>query len=363
MCVFSDWLPTLMGLATGGTWQGSMIGATIDGIDMWDSITSGTASPRQDIVHYIDKFGNCSLQRNMIKLDIRTDAINHYKTPSHYFTRDEYPDLAAFECSHASLMFTYTDDDDSTPSPTKAKHTPTGAPTIAPTASPSTTSPTSTVTSPIPSTQSIIPVTVNPSATSLTVPPSYLPSLSGGSVDDSIDEADQPTVLLLTRYPTESSSAFYGTEAPTMPSLVFRTTLPTRSLLNPGEDDEDSEEDDATDDTNAGPGTGDDSTDVVADINVTLSVDDNSSSNSSMHNVSLIVTLLRDSRFLYSWMYIFGLYGMAALLLIVSMFYVALREMTLSKTKSRHYSGMFSLTEGTDDDEERRFLLNDSSDR
>ncbi len=36
----TDWLPTLLGLATGGEWTGSLEGNDIDGADMWDAILS-----------------------------------------------------------------------------------------------------------------------------------------------------------------------------------------------------------------------------------------------------------------------------------------------------------------------------------
>jgi arylsulfatase A-like enzyme len=49
----TDWMPTLMGLATGGTWSGSYVGAELDGNDMWAAITTHTGSPRKEIIHII----------------------------------------------------------------------------------------------------------------------------------------------------------------------------------------------------------------------------------------------------------------------------------------------------------------------
>jgi arylsulfatase B len=51
----TDWMPTLMHLATNGEWDGSYVSGTeLDGINMWDSLTSGTnKSPRTEIVHVI----------------------------------------------------------------------------------------------------------------------------------------------------------------------------------------------------------------------------------------------------------------------------------------------------------------------
>ena len=51
----TDWMPTLMGLATKNTWTGSIAGASValDGKDMWSAIVSGGASPRHEILHYV----------------------------------------------------------------------------------------------------------------------------------------------------------------------------------------------------------------------------------------------------------------------------------------------------------------------
>ncbi len=45
----TDWLPTLLGLATGGEWTGSLVGNDIDGADMWDAILS----KRHDIRSFV----------------------------------------------------------------------------------------------------------------------------------------------------------------------------------------------------------------------------------------------------------------------------------------------------------------------
>ena len=48
----TDWLPTLMGLATANTWSGSYTNAAIDGVDVWDAIISNKPSPRTATLHY-----------------------------------------------------------------------------------------------------------------------------------------------------------------------------------------------------------------------------------------------------------------------------------------------------------------------
>ena len=52
----TDWLPTLMGIATNGKWQGSLTGADIDGQDVWNAILSGkklTQDINKTVTHHI----------------------------------------------------------------------------------------------------------------------------------------------------------------------------------------------------------------------------------------------------------------------------------------------------------------------
>lgn len=78
----SDWLPTIMGLATGGAWTGSYLGNTIDGVDMWTALTTNTASPRSEIVHYLTSDGNCSYQLDMVKLIMTDNDLDGVTLPS-----------------------------------------------------------------------------------------------------------------------------------------------------------------------------------------------------------------------------------------------------------------------------------------
>ena len=68
----SDWLPTLMMVATDGAWTGSYSGATLDGVNQWDALISGTDSPRSWIVHYAYPHSSTlgSVQYGAYKLDI-----------------------------------------------------------------------------------------------------------------------------------------------------------------------------------------------------------------------------------------------------------------------------------------------------
>lgn len=71
-CLFAmnvaDWLPTLMGLATGGEWSGSMAGADLDGLDMWASLMGQSDVQHEEIVHYLDSSGSVAYQQGDKKL-------------------------------------------------------------------------------------------------------------------------------------------------------------------------------------------------------------------------------------------------------------------------------------------------------
>jgi hypothetical protein len=49
----TDWVPSLLNIATDKQWKGSYKGLTIDGVDVWDAIIKNEASPRKEIVFYV----------------------------------------------------------------------------------------------------------------------------------------------------------------------------------------------------------------------------------------------------------------------------------------------------------------------
>jgi hypothetical protein len=52
----TDWLPTLMRVATNGHWTGSLAGAEIDGVDVWDDIQNGDGSRgHKELVFYVNQ--------------------------------------------------------------------------------------------------------------------------------------------------------------------------------------------------------------------------------------------------------------------------------------------------------------------
>eukprot|EP01034_Spumella_vulgaris_P028823 gene28823-35753_t len=64
----TDWLPTLMGLATNGEWTGGFTGNAIDGSDQWTSLLTNTATAHPDIVLYLDHAGSVTFQSQGLKM-------------------------------------------------------------------------------------------------------------------------------------------------------------------------------------------------------------------------------------------------------------------------------------------------------
>lgn len=55
----TDWLPTLYGLAGGN----SSTLRNVDGFNMWDTLSSGHKSPRQELLHNIHSSGGAAAMR------------------------------------------------------------------------------------------------------------------------------------------------------------------------------------------------------------------------------------------------------------------------------------------------------------
>jgi hypothetical protein len=112
-----DWLPTLMGVATNNQWDKPLSGKSIDGINMWDSLTNPSFSSlsiekqneRQhtEIVHYLgDQTESPDLsciQFNNMKYhkEIRQENIT-FPTTKYY--HDYHPDLASEKCSSPTIL-------------------------------------------------------------------------------------------------------------------------------------------------------------------------------------------------------------------------------------------------------------------
>ena len=93
----TDWLPTIMSIATNGQWSAGYTGNEIDGVNMWDAILTDATSPRTEIVHYVDSSGRGSIQIDMKKLDTFGDPAP-YDEVSDYFVSDLAPGNLAYIC-------------------------------------------------------------------------------------------------------------------------------------------------------------------------------------------------------------------------------------------------------------------------
>jgi hypothetical protein len=92
-----------MGLATGGAWTGSYAGASIDGVDMWSSITTASASPRTEIAHLITVTEDGSLDAAVILKDgmkyFKVARVPQFNQPDFVFAEDLSPDSSRTLCS------------------------------------------------------------------------------------------------------------------------------------------------------------------------------------------------------------------------------------------------------------------------
>ena len=100
----TDWLPTLMGLATNNQWTGSLFGAELDGVDQWDAITTLSASsPRSEIVHYHNGSTYSVVQVDMVKLNLG-DVLGPGYDVQYVFAEDQSLSPDVCTCASPSLM-------------------------------------------------------------------------------------------------------------------------------------------------------------------------------------------------------------------------------------------------------------------
>jgi hypothetical protein len=103
----TDWLPTLMGLATNGEWSSSnsVSGKEVDGVDMWSAIINDEESPRSEIVHFVDGEDysiQYYLNGSILKMNNDNDPPD-VESPTFVFLEDKNPSL-----SHVSCEATYS---------------------------------------------------------------------------------------------------------------------------------------------------------------------------------------------------------------------------------------------------------------
>jgi len=99
----TDWLPTLMGIATGEQWTGSYTGAELDGVDMWSSIVTDGASKHTEIVHSCHTSADvCSVQWDEYRIQYGTPKSPDFSTPDFHFTEDLAPSESYAQCTLSS---------------------------------------------------------------------------------------------------------------------------------------------------------------------------------------------------------------------------------------------------------------------
>jgi arylsulfatase A-like enzyme len=91
----TDWMPTLMGLATNNEWTNT---TEIDGVDQWSSILyGGSSSPRTEIIHYVLGETHYTIEYEGVK--VITEKEKSVVDPASYFEKDLDPDGSRTLCS------------------------------------------------------------------------------------------------------------------------------------------------------------------------------------------------------------------------------------------------------------------------
>jgi hypothetical protein len=95
-----------MNPATDGAWTGGYSGQAIDGVDMWEAITTGADSPRTEVVHVIGDGddGFAALVMGNYKFFKGANDPNA-TTPDFVFAEDLNPGNVVQECSNPTPFF------------------------------------------------------------------------------------------------------------------------------------------------------------------------------------------------------------------------------------------------------------------
>ncbi len=102
----TDWLPSLMHVATDGEWTGSFGGSSvvIDGINVWDAIINDEDSPRTSILHLLDSPTSYSVHVGSYKLNYNCTKKNPHDTPTCIYDTDQNPSNSFLACDVVSLV-------------------------------------------------------------------------------------------------------------------------------------------------------------------------------------------------------------------------------------------------------------------
>jgi len=99
----TDWLPTLMHVATGGEWVRPLSGRAIDGVDLWDAITTADSTTQRDEIVFYATASAGVVQQGTYRYYLGVDEEDAVK-PAATFKKDKDPDLASATCDDPSLL-------------------------------------------------------------------------------------------------------------------------------------------------------------------------------------------------------------------------------------------------------------------
>jgi hypothetical protein len=100
---FTDWLPTLMHVATDGQWTGSLNGTELDGVDQWDAISTLGDSPRSEIVFYAGEEGS-AIQMGDLRYYVTSTGEPDVSTVDYVFAADSGSSESNIMCEDVSLV-------------------------------------------------------------------------------------------------------------------------------------------------------------------------------------------------------------------------------------------------------------------
>jgi hypothetical protein len=100
----TDWLPTLLHLATNGEWTHGYVNQTLDGVNMWPALIADSESPREEIVHVIGDAsgGYAAILRGEMKF-LKNFNEPSVGSPKYVFERDEAPGNTVTSCPFDSF--------------------------------------------------------------------------------------------------------------------------------------------------------------------------------------------------------------------------------------------------------------------
>jgi hypothetical protein len=95
-----DWFPTIMYLATSGSWTSGLTDADIDGYNIWPSLLASEPTDRTEMIHDIESETTFAVESvsNNVKL-IYGQSDNLVVNVQHVFSEDQEPQSAAYECT------------------------------------------------------------------------------------------------------------------------------------------------------------------------------------------------------------------------------------------------------------------------